>query len=47
MEAKRLVLKQGAVKIDDDLKVTDFNTMLQVKRQVIKCGKRKFLKIVQ
>ena len=44
-EAKRLI-KQGAVKIDD-VKVTDFNTMLQVKEQVIKCGKRKFLKIVQ
>ena len=44
-EAKRLI-KQGAVKIDD-VKVTDFNTTLQVKEQVIKCGKRKFLKIVQ
>ena len=44
-EAKRLI-KQGAVKIDD-VKVTDINTMLQVKEQVIKCGKRKFLKIVQ
>ena len=44
-EAKRLI-KQGAVKIDD-VKVTDFNTILQVKEQVIKCGKRKFLKIVQ
>ena len=44
-EAKRLI-KQGAVKIDD-IKVSDMNLTLEVKEQVIKCGKRKFLKIVQ
>ena len=44
-EAKRLI-KQGAVKIDD-VKVSDMHLTLEVKEQVIKCGKRKFLKIVQ
>ena len=44
-EAKRLI-KQGAIKIND-VKVTDINLTLEVKEQVIKCGKRKFLKIVQ
>ena len=44
-EAKRLI-KQGAIKIDD-IKVTDINFMLQVQEQIIKCGKRKFLKIVR
>jgi len=44
-EAKRLI-KQGAVKIDD-IKISDINLILEVKKQVIKCGKRKFLKIVQ
>jgi len=44
-EAKRLI-KQGAIKIDD-IKVNDINLVLEVKEQVIKCGKRKFLKIVQ
>jgi len=43
-EAKRLI-KQGAIKIDD-IKVSDMNLNLEVKEQVIKCGKRKFLKIV-
>ena len=44
-EAKRLI-KQGAIKIDD-IKVTDINFMLQVQEQIVKCGKRKFLKIVR
>ena len=44
-EAKRLI-KQGAIKIDD-IKVTDINFTLQVQEQIIKCGKRKFLKIVR
>ena len=44
-EAKRLI-KQGAIKIDD-VKVSDINFVLEVKEQVIKCGKRKFLKIVK
>ena len=44
-EAKRLI-KQGAVKIDD-VKVSDMNLILEVKEQIIKCGKRKFLKIVK
>ena len=43
-EAKRLI-KQGAIKIDD-IKVSDMNFNLEVKEQVVKCGKRKFLKIV-
>ena len=37
---------RGAIKIDD-VKVSDINLTLEVKEQVIKCGKRKFLKIVQ
>lgn len=44
-EAKRLI-KQGAVKVDD-IKISDINLTLDVEEQVIKCGKRKFLKIVQ
>ena len=44
-EAKRLI-KQGAIKIDD-VKVDDTNLVLEVKEQVIKCGKRKFLKIIK
>ena len=44
-EAKRLI-KQGAIKIDD-VKVTDMNLVLEVGEQVIKCGKRKFLKIIK
>ena len=44
-EAKRLI-KQGAIKIDD-AKVSDMNLILEIEEQVIKCGKRKFLKIVQ
>jgi len=44
-EAKRLI-KQGAIKIDD-AKVSDMNLVLEIEEQVIKCGKRKFLKIVQ
>jgi tyrosyl-tRNA synthetase len=44
-EAKRLI-KQGAIKIDDN-KVSDMNFVLQIEEQVIKCGKRKFLKIIK
>ena len=43
-EAKRLI-KQGAVKVDD-AKISDINFTLDVKEQVIKCGKRKFLKVI-
>ena len=43
-EAKRLI-KQGAVKVDD-VKISDINFTLDLKEQVIKCGKRKFLKVV-
>lgn len=43
-EAKRLI-KQGAVKLDD-VKINDINFTLDVKEQVIKCGKRKFLKVI-
>ena len=43
-EAKRLI-KQGAIKVDD-IKINDVNFTLDVKEQVIKCGKRKFLKVV-
>ena len=44
-EAKRLI-KQGAIKIND-VKVNDLNITLDLKEQIIKCGKRKFLKIVK
>ena len=44
-EAKRLI-KQGAVKIDGN-KVSDMNFVLEIEEQVIKCGKRKFLKIIK
>jgi len=43
-EAKRLI-KQGAIKVDD-IKINDVNFTLEAKEQVIKCGKRKFLKVV-
>ena len=43
-EVKRLII-QGAIKIDD-VKVDDINLTLEPKEQVIKCGKRKFLKII-
>ena len=44
-EAKRLI-KQGAIKIDD-VDVSEIHIILEVKEQIIKCGKRKFLKIVK
>ncbi|MDC2984591.1 tyrosine--tRNA ligase [Candidatus Marinimicrobia bacterium] len=43
-EAKRLI-KQGAVKVGD-IKISDINFTLDLKEQVIKCGKRKFLKVI-
>jgi len=44
-EARRMV-KQGAVKIDGK-SITDINTVIKpLKKQILKVGKRRFLKVI-